>query len=56
LGRRNLRHQYVQGASQLKGRSSKEDLGVLVDDKLTISQPCTLVAKVASSILGWGIE
>lgn len=32
LGRNN--HQYMQGTSQLEGRSAEKDLGVLVDNKL----------------------
>jgi len=52
LGRNNLMYQYRQGADLLESSSVERDLGVLVDDKLTMSQQCALVAKKASGILG----
>ncbi|KAK4806988.1 hypothetical protein QYF61_000317 [Mycteria americana] len=52
LGRDNPRHQYVQGGDQLETSSAGEDLGGLVDNKLTMSQQCTLATKKANSILG----
>jgi len=44
LGRNNPMHQYRSSADR--------DLGVLVDDRLTMSQQCALAAKKASGILG----
>ncbi|KAK4826561.1 hypothetical protein QYF61_010126 [Mycteria americana] len=45
-------HQYRLEANWLESNFCKEDLGVLVDSKLSMSQQCTLVAKKANSILG----
>ena len=52
LGKNNPRHQYRLGAELLQSGSVEKDLGVLVDNKLTLCQHCALVSKKAKGILG----
>ena len=44
-------HQYRLGADLLERSSAEKELGVLVGNRLAVSQQCTLVAKAASGIL-----
>ncbi|PKU38866.1 rna-directed dna polymerase from mobile element jockey-like [Limosa lapponica baueri] len=52
LGRNNPMHQHRLGADLLESSSEEKDLGVLVDNRMTMSQQCALVAKAANGILG----
>jgi len=52
LGRNNPMLQYSLGADLMESSSVERDLGVLVDDRLTMSQQCALDAKKANGILG----
>jgi len=52
LGSSNPMHQYRLGADLLESSSAERDLGLLVDDRLTMSQQCAFVAKRGNGILG----
>jgi len=52
LGKNNRRHQYRLGADLLECSSVERDLGVLGDNRLSMSQQCALAAKQANGIAG----
>ncbi|GAB0178105.1 mitochondrial enolase superfamily member 1 [Grus japonensis] len=52
LGKNNPKQQYRLGVDLLGSSTVEKDLGVLVDNKLSMSQQCALVAKKVNGILG----
>ncbi|KAF7237517.1 RNA-directed DNA polymerase from mobile element jockey [Varanus komodoensis] len=52
LGRRNRYHKYRLGNKLLESSTCERDLGVLVDCRLNMSQPCDAVVKRANATLG----
>ena len=52
LGRNSLRHQDRLGTDSLQSILAEKALRALLDTRLTMSQECAFVAKVATGLLG----
>ena len=51
LGNRNVINKYRMGITWLDSSTCERDLGILVDNKLNMSQQCDMAAKKANVIL-----
>ncbi|PKU45278.1 hypothetical protein llap_4414 [Limosa lapponica baueri] len=52
MGGDNPKHKYRLGGVWIESSPEEKDVGVLIDDKLSINRQCVLAAQKANRILG----